>query len=156
MSTNVYEGMFLVDVNKWSNDPEGLTAELTGLLEKQGAEVLVARPWDERRLAYPIRGQRKALYWMSYFRVEGSKIDEIERQSRLREVVLRHLIPRVNEKLVEPLLSQLQDTSSSTQDEPKAEPKEEPKEEPKDEATSEKSDEGPIAEEAVAAEVEEE
>ena len=152
MSTNVYEGMFLVDVNKWSNDPEGLTAELTGLLEKQGAEVLVARPWAERRLAYPIRGQRKALYWMSYFRVEGSKIDEIERQSRLREVILRHLILRVNEKLVEPVLSQLQDSSSSTQDEPK----DEPKDEAKDEATSEKSDEGPIAEEAVAAEVEEE
>ena len=78
MSTNVYEGMFLVDVNKWSNDPEGLTAELTGLLEKQGAEVLVARPWDERRLAYPIRGQRKALYLMSSVRDEGSKIHEIE------------------------------------------------------------------------------
>ena len=89
---------------------------------------------------------------MSYFRVEGSKIDEIERQSRLREVILRHLILRVNEKLVEPVLSQLQDSSSSTQDEPK----DEPKDEAKDEATSEKSDEGPIAEEAVAAEVEEE
>ena len=154
MSTNVYEGMFLVDVNKWSNDPEGLTAELTGLLEKQGAEVLVARPWDERRLAYPIRGQRRALYWMSYFRVEGSKIDEIERQSRLREVVLRHLILRVNEKLVDPLLSQLQGSPSSKQDEPKDEPSKQ--DEPKDEPTPETSEADPIVEEAVAAEPEEE
>ena len=156
--------MFLVDVNKWSNDPEGLTAELTGLLEKQGAEVLVARPWDERRLAYPIRGQRKAVYWMSYFRVEGSKIDEIERQSRLREVVLRHLILRVNEKLVDPLLAQLQGSPSSKQDEPKDEPskQDKPKDEPskqdkpKDEPTPETSEADPIVEEAVAAEPEEE
>ena len=146
--------MFLVDVNKWSNDPEGLTAELTGLLEKQGAEVLVARPWDERRLAYPIRGQRKAVYWMSYFRVEGSKIDEIERQSRLREVVLRHLILRVNEKLVDPLLAQLQGSPSSKQDEPKDEPSKQDK--PKDEPTPETSEADPIVEEAVAAEPEEE
>lgn len=106
MARHVYEGMFLLDSNRWSNNPHGISSEMTALLEKQGAEVLAARPWDERRLAYPIKGQRKGVYWLSYFRVDGDRLGEIERQCRLSDTVLRQLILKVDDKLVDQLLRQ--------------------------------------------------
>ena len=34
----------------------------------------MSRLWDERRLAFPIRGQRKGAYWLTYFRLEAAKV----------------------------------------------------------------------------------
>ena len=108
MATNIYEGMFIVDSNRWASNSQGISDELLSLLKNQGADVLTSRAWDERRLAYPIRGQRKALYWLSYFRVDGEKISEIERQCRLKDLILRHLIIKVDPKLVSHLMDQLE------------------------------------------------
>jgi small subunit ribosomal protein S6 len=113
LATHVYEGMFLLDSNRWNNNPQGISSEMTALLERQGAEVLAARPWDERRLAYPIRGQRKGVYWLSYFRVDGERVGEIERQCRLSDSVLRQLILKVDDKLVDQLLRQANEAVAS-------------------------------------------
>lgn len=115
MAKHVYEGMFLLDSNRWNNNPQGVASDMTALLEKQGAEVLAARPWDERRLAYAIRGQRKGVYWLSYFRIDGQRIGEIERQCRLSDAVLRQLILKVDDKLVDQLLQQAHEASQSNQ-----------------------------------------
>lgn len=112
MATHVYEGMFLLDSNRWSNNPQAVSSEITAMLEKQGAEVLAARPWDERRLAYPIRGQRKGVYWLSYFRIDGARLGEIERQCKLSDAVLRQLILKVDDKLVEQLLHQANEAAA--------------------------------------------
>ena len=47
MPAAVYECMFLLDTNKVSGDVPGAAAQLHAVLEKNGAEVLASRPWDE-------------------------------------------------------------------------------------------------------------
>jgi len=39
-----------------------------------GGEILVSRLWEERRLAYSINGQRKGVYWLVYFRLDGNRL----------------------------------------------------------------------------------
>ena len=59
MAANVYEGMFILDSNRFGRDPEAVSDQIPVMIEKLGGEVLVSRLWEERKLAYPIKGQRK-------------------------------------------------------------------------------------------------
>ncbi len=78
MAANVYECMFLLDTTKVGGDVPAADKQLRTLLEKNHAEVLVSRPWDERRLAFPIKNQKKGLYYLTYFSSEGKNLPNIE------------------------------------------------------------------------------
>lgn len=105
MPANVYECMFLLDSTKVAGDVANADKVLRGLLEKNHVEVLVSRPWDERRLAYPIKNQKKGLYYLTYFSSEGQNIVGIERDCALNEMILRMMILKIHPKLVETMLA---------------------------------------------------
>ncbi|MCG8449185.1 MAG: 30S ribosomal protein S6 [Pirellulales bacterium] len=102
--TAVYEGMFILDANKLARDREGLPSAVNGLIETAGGEIEVSRLWEERRLAFPIKGQRKGAYWITYFRLPTAKVGELTRQCELHEGILRQLFVRLPEALVEAIL----------------------------------------------------
>ncbi len=104
-SPNVYECMFILDTSKVSGDVPAADKQLRALLERNKAEVLVSRPWDERRLAYPIRNQKKGLYYLTYFSTTGDNLVGIEHDCALSELILRMLILKIDPKLVETMLS---------------------------------------------------
>jgi len=105
MPANVYECMFLLDTTKVAGDVPAADKQLRTLLEKNHAEVLVSRPWDERRLAYPIKNQKKGLYYLTYFSSEGKNLPTIEHDCALSELILRMMILKIDPKLVETMLS---------------------------------------------------
>jgi small subunit ribosomal protein S6 len=105
MAAKVYECMFLLDTTKVAGDVPAADKALRAILEKNNAEVLVSRPWDERRLVYPIRNQKKGLYYLTYFSSEGKNLANIEHDCALNEIILRMLILRIDPKLVETMLS---------------------------------------------------
>ena len=105
MAINVYEGMFIFDSGKFGRDPEGVAGGVSRMIEEAGGEMLVSRLWEERRLAYPINGQRKGTYWLTYFRVEGQKLPQITRQSELNDNVLRSLLLKVDPRIVDALVA---------------------------------------------------
>lgn len=109
MPANVYECMLLLDSGKYSQDSGGVVQQLHTLLEKHHAEILASRPWDERRLAYPIRGHKKGMYYLLYFRMEGKNISPLEHDLDLNETVVRSLILKVNRKLVDTMLALARD-----------------------------------------------
>ena len=87
-----YEGMFLLDCGNPDFHVASEPARVA--LEKNGAEILSMKPWDERRLAYEIRGRRRGLYVLTYFRAPPERIAEVERDCQLDERVLRLLVVR--------------------------------------------------------------
>lgn len=89
---NLYEGMFLVDSAEAGMDWDGVIASITKILDKAKAEVVSIRKWDDRRLAYDIRRVSRGTYILTYFRVEGQKIQEIEKSVQLSEKIMRALI----------------------------------------------------------------
>ena len=90
MPANVYECMFLLDTNKVAGDVPAAAKQLHAMLETNQAEILASRPWDERRLAYPIKSHKKGLYYLTYFRTEGKNVVSIEHDFALNEMILRH------------------------------------------------------------------
>ena len=104
MPASVYECMFLLDPNKVAGDVPKAAQQLRAVLERNHAEILASRPWDERRLAYPIKGHKKGLFYLTYFRTEGKNILNLERDLALNEMVLRCLILHIEPKLEEVML----------------------------------------------------
>ena len=124
MPANVYECMFLLDTNKVAGDVGAAAKQLHAILERNQAEVLASRPWDERRLAYPVRGHKKALYYLTYFRTEGKNLVSIERDCALNEMILRNLVLRIDPKMVDIMLTLARDEHAvalQTVNEPPAE-----------------------------------
>lgn len=115
----VYEGLFILDANRLARDREGLPRDINGLIEAAGGEIEVSRLWEERRLAYPINGQRKGAYWITYFRMPALKLKELTRSCQLADGVLRQLFVRLPDALVQPILDHAK--GISTEAEPEAE-----------------------------------
>jgi small subunit ribosomal protein S6 len=87
-----YECMFLVDAGNPDFHAAGEPART--VLDRCGAEVLAIKPWDERRLAYEIRGRRRGLYILAYFKASPDRIADLERDCQLDERILRLLVLR--------------------------------------------------------------
>lgn len=113
MPANVYECMFLLDTNKVQGDVTAAAEQLHAILEKNNAELLASRPWDERRLAYPIKkahvSHKKGLYYLTYFRSEGKNLVPIENECKLNEMIIRMMFIKIDPKLVEPMLAMARD-----------------------------------------------
>ena len=105
MPANVYECMFLLDTSKVAGDVANAEKQLRTIFERNNAEVLISRPWDERRLTYPIRNQKKGLYYLTYFSAEGKSLTGIESDCRLSEMIMRQMILKIDPKMVEQMLS---------------------------------------------------
>ena len=109
MPVNSYECLFLLDPTKTGSDMDGVRAQLHQTLEKHGAEILASRKWDDRKLAYPIRGHKKGLYYLTYFKADSKKISEMELDFRLSEVILRHMVSVIDPKWNNEMLAVAQD-----------------------------------------------
>lgn len=95
-ATHLYEGLFLFNSAQISSSTAAATSFLTEVFDRAGAEVLALYKWDERKLAYEIKGQKRGLYMLAYFRVHGSAIGGIERDINLSELVTRCLLLRAD------------------------------------------------------------
>ncbi len=106
--TNVYEAMLIFDSNRFARDRSALPAEVETTIKSGGGEVLVSRLWEDRRLAYPIGGQRRGTYWLLYYRGPGSMLTTLNREWELHDGILRHLVLKVHPHLVEAVLEHAQ------------------------------------------------
>ena len=104
MADHVYEGMFILDANQYGRDSEGAAGRIATMIQEAGGEILVSRFWEERRLAYPIKGQRKGVYWLTYFRLDSVRLIEIQRKCEISELILRQLFLKVDPRIVDTLV----------------------------------------------------
>ena len=87
-----YEGMFLLDSAQAVKDWETAVGVVTGILERYGATLALNGKWDERKLAYPIKKQKRGTYYLAYFTAPTDSIQKMREDLLLREEVLRFLI----------------------------------------------------------------
>lgn len=95
MGTNVkklYESLFLIDSVKAASEWEQTVGVIRSILEKAQADVVSIRKWDERQLAYKIRGRDRGAYILCYFTAPAGNIDAIGKAVRLSELFMRVLI----------------------------------------------------------------
>ena len=136
-----YEGMFLVDEGRASDNFEAISAHIAGLLERHGAAVEKLEKWDSRRLAYEINGRKRGTYILTRFSADPANIDALRKDCQLSNTVMRVLVLRA-ENVGMPLIEQeggrrrpaaAAQAPDAPPEEPKAEPAPEPPAEPEPE-----------------------
>lgn len=105
MANVTYEGMFLLDSNKYAMNPDGSKGEVLALLERVGAKILATRPWQDGKLSYQIKGHRKGLHFLVYFSMDSLHLVELERLAKFNESILRHMVIKLPTALIEPMLA---------------------------------------------------
>lgn len=106
MAQNVYECMFIFDSNAYARDPGGVSGRILKIVEKCGGELLASRLWFEQKLAFPIKGQRKGTYWLSFFRMESERVAEFNRECQLDDNIIRNLTLKVDPRMADVRISQ--------------------------------------------------
>lgn len=76
-----------------------LQQQVAGILEKFGATIANTENWGRRRLAYEIGGHREGVYVLHLIDGPAELTAELDRRLRVMDVVIRHLIVRVDEEL---------------------------------------------------------
>jgi small subunit ribosomal protein S6 len=92
----LYEHVYLARQDLSPQQVEELTTQFKGVIEQNGGKIAKEEYWGVKSLAYRIRKNRKA--HMTLFNIDAppAAINEIERQERLNEDVLRYLTVRVD------------------------------------------------------------
>ena len=105
MAENVYECMFIFNANAYARNPTGASNSVEEMVKSVGGELLASRLWNEQKLAYPINGHRKGAYWLTYFRLESTKMAKFNRSCQLNDMILRHLAIKLDPRLVGPMVA---------------------------------------------------
>ena len=101
---SAYEAMFVASQAE-AADFSGLIDHINTLLERAGAELVAMQKWDERRLAFEIDKQRRAVFILTYFRSPTESIARLERDVRISERLLRALVVRADHLTEEEMLA---------------------------------------------------
>jgi small subunit ribosomal protein S6 len=97
---NQYEAMFVFDPT-FGATFENCETEIRRLMTRAEAEILLCQRWDERRLAYKIKGRKRGVYVLVYFKAPTDKITPLERDAQLSEQILRLLVLRADDMTLE-------------------------------------------------------
>jgi small subunit ribosomal protein S6 len=96
--------MFILDSNRYARDAAGTVAEIPTAIEQFGGKMLASRLWEERRLAYPIKGHRKGTYWLTYFQLPGDQVTSLNRQFQLNESIIRSLMLKIEPRIADAMV----------------------------------------------------
>ena len=92
---NLYEAMFLFDPT-FAGAFENCEAEIKRIMDRAEGQIVFLRKWEERRLAYKLKGRKRGVYVLVYFNAPPGKITGFERDAMLSENVLRVLVLRAD------------------------------------------------------------
>ena len=92
----LYEHVYLARQDLSAQQVEELTTQLSGVIGQMGGKVTKNEYWGLKSLNYRIRKNRKAHMTLLNVDAPPAALNEIERQERLHEDVLRYLTIRVD------------------------------------------------------------
>lgn len=97
-----YEHVFIARQDISSSQVETMVEGFTSLIEENGGKVAKSEFWGLKTLAYRIKKNRKGHYVLLNLDAPAAAVQELERNQRLHEDILRQLTLRVDELDEEP------------------------------------------------------
>ena len=89
---NAYEAMFLFKTKDAKEDWDGLVDHVGTLVSEASGNVKSATKWDEKKLAFDIKGQSRATYMLVYFDGPPTSVETLHQRCKLSDKVLRVLV----------------------------------------------------------------
>ena len=94
-----YELIYIVAPETTEEALAELHTQVAAVTDRFGATIEKTENWGRRRLAYEINRQREGVYVLEVINGPAEMVTELDRRLRVMDVVMRHLIVRVDEEL---------------------------------------------------------
>ena len=92
----IYECVYIARQELTAAQAEQLSKDLAKIVSSNNGEIKSQEYWGLRNLAYKIRKNRKGHYTMFHIDAPSSAIEELERNMRLNEDILRYLTVKID------------------------------------------------------------
>ena len=92
----IYECVYIARQELTAAQAEQLSKDLTKIVSSNSGEIKRQEYWGLRNLAYKIRKNRKGHYTMFHIEAPAGTIEELERNMRLNEDILRYLTVKID------------------------------------------------------------
>ncbi|MCM8830263.1 MAG: 30S ribosomal protein S6 [Candidatus Omnitrophica bacterium] len=86
-----YEGCFLLRSDLEDDAREKEISFIEAQISGNGGEIVKREAWGKKYLAYPIKKEKEAFYYIVYFRAMPDALSTISEEIRRRENIIRYL-----------------------------------------------------------------
>lgn len=86
-----YETIFIVRPDLGEPQIKDIIKRFEGIATSGGGEIIETEEWGFRELAYHIKGERRGYYVRLDYAAETAAMNEVERNLKLQDTVLRYL-----------------------------------------------------------------
>jgi len=91
---NNYETLYVLKPTLTDEETAANIAKIEAILVREGAEILATNNMGMRKLAYPVEKNERGVYTIVYFKAAGTIINELERNLKFNEEVIKYLTVR--------------------------------------------------------------
>jgi small subunit ribosomal protein S6 len=93
-----YELVYVVSPDATEEQVTDLHAQVDAIVQRMGGQIEKTDLWGRRRLAYEIGRHKEGIYVLEVILGGGDLMKEIDRRLKVTDLVIRHLVVRVDEE----------------------------------------------------------
>src|SRR5690349_2703511 len=95
-----YETIFILRPDTQNDGIATVNTRIKGIVENMSGKVLKLDNWGKRKLAYEVKGQLKGIYLYWRYLGNAGLVEEIERNLRMIDEVVRYYTVKVDEDVL--------------------------------------------------------
>jgi small subunit ribosomal protein S6 len=92
-----YELVYVVSPDATDEQVTELHTQVEGIAQRMGGSIDKTENWGRRRLAYEIGRHKEGTYVLEVLDGSGELMKEIDRRLKVTDLVIRHLVVRIDE-----------------------------------------------------------
>jgi len=89
---NHYELLYLLPATYTEDELNPIKEEVLGYIKKYEGQITFEDNFGKKKLAYPVAKNHQGYYLISEFDLDGAKLKDLEKDIKLTNEVLRHMI----------------------------------------------------------------
>ena len=93
-----YELVYIVSPDATEEQVADLHAQVESIAQRLGGQLEKTENWGRRKLAYEIGRHKEGIYVLELLIGGGELMKEIDRRLKVSELVIRHLVVRIDEE----------------------------------------------------------
>jgi small subunit ribosomal protein S6 len=94
----LYETIFIARADLSDEEVEGLANLIKEVVANNGGDLVKEEDWGVKTLAYTVARQNKGRYILLQFRGDGPLLQELDRNYRFNESIIKFMTIRMNER----------------------------------------------------------
>ena len=98
MANRQYELVYILPPDSSDQVVADLHTQVEGVVSRMNGQIEKHEPWGRKRLAYEIGHNKEGVYVLDVINGSGELMKELDRRLKVMDMVIRHLVVRVDEE----------------------------------------------------------